>query len=220
VFVLEFKVKPKPIQTQAIEEAIRTSQFVRNKVLRYWMDNRGIGSLARVRYARRHLRVSRQREEFAKRIALRLIQSTDLVAYKDLNVFGMVKNRHLAKSISDAAWSTFRRWLEYFGYKYGKVTVAVSPHNTSQNCSNCGQKVQKSLSTRTHICPSCGYVEDRDINAAINILRLGLSTVGQTESQAWGESTSTLIGAIPSGQVGSVNQESSPECGRWSVNDI
>jgi putative transposase len=54
----------------------------------------------------------------------------------------MVKNRHLAKSISDAGWATFRQWLEYFGHKYGKVTVAVPPHNTSQNCSNCGQKVK------------------------------------------------------------------------------
>ena len=109
---------------------------------------------ARKRYARLHLRVSRQREEFAHSVALRLIQSNDLVAYVgaslptpggiDLNVKGLVKNRHLSKSISDAGWSTFRRWLEYFGYKYGKVTVAVPPHNTSQNCSNCGEKVQKS----------------------------------------------------------------------------
>ncbi len=142
---------------------------------------------ARVRYARKHLRVSRQREEFAKRVALRLIKSNDLVAYEDLNVKGMVKNRHLAKSISDAGWSKFRQWLDYFGYKYGKITIAVAPHNTSQNCSNCGEKVQKSLSTRTHVCNYCGFVEDRDINAAINILQKGLSTVGQTGSYKLGE---------------------------------
>jgi putative transposase len=137
---------------------------------------------ARQRYARKHLRVSRQREEFAKRVALRLIQSNDLVAYEDLNISGLVRNRHLSKSISDAGWSIFRSWLEYFGYKYGKATVAVPPHNTSHNCSNCGEKVQKSLSTRTHVCPHCNYVEDRDINAAKNILQLGLSTVGHTGS--------------------------------------
>ncbi|HAG85774.1 MAG TPA: transposase, partial [Cyanobacteria bacterium UBA12227] len=121
---------------------------------------------ARNRYARKHLKVNRQREEFVKRVALRLIQFLDLVAYENLNVKGLVRNRHLAKSISDSAalaslrasagWWLFRRWLEYFGYKYGKVTVAVAPDNTSQNCSNCGKKVQKSLSTRTHICNSCG----------------------------------------------------------------
>jgi putative transposase len=110
-----------------------------------------------------------------------------LVAYEDLNVKSMVKNRNLAKSISDVGWYTFRQWLEYFGHKYGKVTVAVPPHNTSQNCSNCGEKVKKSLSTRTHVCPHCGYSEDRDINAAINILRLGLSTVGHTGTYATGD---------------------------------
>jgi putative transposase len=116
------------------------------------------------------------------------VRSNDLIAYEDLNVKGMVKNRHLAKSITDAGWSTLRRWLDYFGYKYGKITLAVSPHNTSQNCSNCGEKVQKSLSTRTHICQDCGFVEDRDINAAINILQKGLSTVGHTGSYKLGES--------------------------------
>jgi putative transposase len=144
-------------------------------------------SKARRLYAIKHLKVSRQREEFAKRVALRLIKSNDLVAYEDLNVKGMVKNRRLSKSISDAGWSIFRRWLDYFGYKYEKVTIAVAPHNTSQNCSDCGDKVQKSLSTRTHLCPYCNYVEDRDINAAINILQKGLSTVGQTESYKLGE---------------------------------
>jgi putative transposase len=103
---------------------------------------------ARNRYALKHLKVSRQREEFVKRVALRLIKSNDLIAYEDLNVKGMVKNRHLAKSISDAGWSSFRCWLDYFGYKYGKITIAVSPHNTSQNCSKCGEKVQKSLSLK------------------------------------------------------------------------
>jgi putative transposase len=99
--------------------------------------------------------------------------------------------------------------LEYFGYKYGKVTVAVPPYNTSQNCSNCGQKVQKSLSTRTHVCLYCGFVEDRDINAAINILKLALSTVGHTGSKAWGDLPSSLVGAILLGYGESVNQESS-----------
>jgi IS605 OrfB family transposase len=113
--------------------------------------------------------------------------SNDLVAYEDLNVKGLIRNRHLAKSISDAGWSTFRRWLEYFGVKYGKVTVAVPPHYTSQTCSNCGETVYKALSVRTHQCPYCGYEADRDVNAAINILRLGLRTVGHTGTYTLGE---------------------------------
>jgi putative transposase len=164
---------------------------------------------ARNRYARKHLRVSRQRKEYCKRLAYSVIQSNDLVAYEDLNVKGLVRNRHLAKSISDAGWYTFRSWLEYFGHKYRKVTVAVPPHNTSQNCSNCGKKVKKSLSIRTHVCPHCGYTEDRDINAAINILRLGLSTVGHTGTYAWGDLPSWAIGANLSSNGESLNQESS-----------
>jgi putative transposase len=91
----------------------------------------------------------------------------------------MVKNRNLAKSISDAGWSTFRQWLEYFGGKYGKITVAVPPHYTSQNCSQCGTTVKKSLSVRTHVCSSCGYIKDRDVNAAKNILQRGLEKIGR-----------------------------------------
>ena len=182
---------------------------------------------ARNRYARKHLRVSRQRKEYCKSVAYCVIQSNDLVAYEDLNVANMVsqcggpvprhkatgepvrvRNRHLAKSISDAGWSTFRAWLEYFGHKYGKVTVAVPPHNTSQNCSNCGQKVKKSLSTRTHVCPNCGYIEDRDVNASINILRIGLSTVGHTGTYAWGDLPSWAVGVNLLSNGESANQES------------
>ena len=163
---------------------------------------------ARNRYARKHLRVSRQRKEYCKRVAYSVIQSNDLIAYEDLNVKGLVRNRHLAKSISDAGWSTFRQWLEYFAFKYGKVTIAVSPHNTSQKCSSCGHIVKKSLSTRTHVCPHCGFVEDRDVNAAINILKLALCTVGHTGTYAWGDLPSWAVGAILSSNGELLNQES------------
>ncbi|MGB5713614.1 MAG: transposase, partial [Waterburya sp.] len=131
-----------------------------------------------------------------------------LIVCENLNVKGLVKNRRLAKSISDVAWSKFRQWLEYFGDKYGKVVVAVPPHYTSVNCSNCGNKVKKTLSTRTHVC-SCGYSADRDTNAAINILQLGLSRVGRTlTNNAWGDLSSSSVGAILSGYDESLNQES------------
>ncbi|NEQ87524.1 MAG: IS200/IS605 family element transposase accessory protein TnpB [Moorea sp. SIO2I5] len=128
---------------------------------------------------RTHLKISRQREEHAKRLARCVIQSNDLVAYEDLRVRNMVKNRCLAKSINDAGWYQFREWLEYFGDKFGRITVAVNPAYTSQNCSDCGEVVKKSLSTRTHTC-QCGCQLDRDHNAAINILQRALSTVGHT----------------------------------------
>lgn len=154
---------------------------------------------ARQRLGKKNLKISRQRKEFAKTIAYCVIQSRDLIAYEDLRIKNLVKNHCLAKSINDAAWYQFRLWLEYFGTKYGKVTIAVPPQYTSQNCSNCGEIVKKSLSTRTHAC-SCGCTLDRDENAARNILRIGLSTAGHTGTwlqdslNAWGEDTSTLVG--------------------------
>jgi len=110
-------------------------------------------------------------------------------------------------STSDVGWYQFRVWLEYFAAKFGKVTVAVPPHYTSQECSNCGRVVKKSLSTRTHTC-HCGCQLDRDENAAINILKKGLITLGHSEIHAWGEETATQIGQVLSEQVTSQNQES------------
>lgn len=136
---------------------------------------------------RAHLKVQRQRKDFAVKLARCVVKSNDFVAFEDLQIRNMVKNRHLAKSISDAAWGEFRRWIEYFGKVFGVATVAVSPQYTSQNCSSCGEVVKKTLSTRTHICPHCGHIQDRDHNAAINILKKGLSTVGHTGINAWGE---------------------------------
>ncbi len=141
----------------------------------------------RNKLARLHLKVSRQRKDFAVKTARCVVMSNDLVAYEDLKVRNMVKNRHLAKSISDAAWTQFRQWIEYFGKVFGVVTVAVPPHYTSQNCSNCAHVVKKSLSTRTHTCQHCGHTQDRDWNAAANILELGLRTVGHTGTNASGE---------------------------------
>ncbi len=134
---------------------------------------------AKQKLAKKHLKISRQRKDFVVKTALCVVRSNDLIAYEDLKIRNMVKNHHLAKSISDASWSLFREWVEYFGKVFGVVTVGVPPHNTSQKCSSCGSIVVKSLSTRTHKC-MCGFVCDRDKNAALNILQIGLRTVGHT----------------------------------------
>ena len=152
---------------------------------------------ARRKLARKHLKVQRQRNDFAMKLARCVIRSNDLVAIEDLQVRNMVKNRHLSKSISDAGWGQFRAKLSYYAGLFGKVLVAVKPHYTSVNCSACGKAVKKSLSTRTHVCP-CGCVLDRDHNAAINILNLGVAclarntTAGHAESNAPGESALCL----------------------------
>ncbi len=149
---------------------------------------------ARQRYAKKHLRVNRQRTEHSKRLARTLCKANALVAYEDLNVKGMVKNHRLAKSINDVAWSLFRRWLEYFARKFNTTVVAVNPKMTSQKCSDCGAIVKKSLSTRTHKC-SCGCNLQRDVNAAINILNLAKQARdGQSRSNATGVGINTLLG--------------------------
>ena len=129
---------------------------------------------ARNKLGRAYLKVSRRRNDWVCKLAQRVIQSNDLVAIENLKVRNMVKNHNLAKSISDAAWYKFREWLEYFGVVYGVPVIAVNPTYTSQDCSNCGQTVVKTLSTRTHKCPHCGFMADRDFNAALNILKLAL----------------------------------------------
>ncbi|MEA5523353.1 transposase, partial [Limnoraphis robusta Tam1] len=129
-----------------------------------------------------HLLVSRRRNDWVCKQAQHVIQSNDLVAIENLRIRNMVKNHHLAKSINDAAWYRFREWLEYFGRIYGVPVIAVEPAYTSQNCSNCGEKVVKTLSTRTHKCPHCGYKSDRDENAAKNILKSALKQLSNQET--------------------------------------
>ncbi len=169
---------------------------------------------ARVRLGKAYLKVSRQRKDHAIKLARCVITSNDVVVYEDLRVKNLVRNHCLAKSIADAGWYQFRVWLEYFGRVFGRKTIAVNPAYTSQQCSSCGTVVKKSLSIRTHAC-QCGCRLDRDHNAGINILNLGLSTVGHTgtfglePSNASGESTSTLVGASLPRQVGSLKEESS-----------
>jgi putative transposase len=125
-----------------------------------------------------HLKVQRQRKDWAIKQARCVVHSNDVIVYEDLKVLNMVKNHHLAKSISDAAWYQFTQWLDYYGKIWDKAVVIVSPNYTSQDCSGCGHRVKKSLSTRTHSCSNCGVEICRDTNAALNILKKGMNTLG------------------------------------------
>jgi len=182
--------EPNPKFLRKAETSIKQSQ---RRIYTHVKGSSGRRKARKV-YAKKHLRVSRQRIEHAKRVARCVIKSNDLVAYEDLRVSNMVKNHCLAKSISDASWYLFRQWLEYFAVKFDKIAVAVPPHYTSQKCSGCGVIVKKSLSTRTHNC-SCGCELHRDVNAAVNILNLASSRGGQPRSNAVGVGISTLVGA-------------------------
>ena len=104
----------------------------------------------------------------------RICDGADLIAVEDLKVSNMVRHPTLARSISDASWSRFVSMLDYKAEKAGGYLIRVDPRNTTQKCSGCGKLVPKSLAARTHRCPSCGLVIDRDHNASLNILRAGI----------------------------------------------
>lgn len=133
---------------------------------------------ARKRLGRVHLKIHRQRKDWAIKQARNVVMSNDVVVYENLQIANMVKNHHLAKSISDAGWYQYTQWLDYYGKIWDKAVVAVWPNYTSQDCSNCGHRVKKSLSTRTHSCPNCKIEICRDTNAALNILYKGLNVLG------------------------------------------
>jgi putative transposase len=126
----------------------------------------------------KHLKISRQRRDFHFKTANQYAEQYSRICVEDLNVAGMAQNHHLAKSIHDASWSAFLGILEDKAARAGHQVVRVPARFTTQKCSRCGEYVQKSLSVRTHICPSCGLVEDRDVNAARNILRAGAPPSG------------------------------------------
>jgi putative transposase len=121
----------------------------------------------------KHLKVARQRRDFHFKTANRYAMRYNCICVEDLTIAGMVRNHHLAKSIHDASWSAFLDILTDKAERAGHVVVRVPARFTTQKCSGCGEYVQKSLSVRTHLCPSCGLVEDRDVNAAKNILQAG-----------------------------------------------
>ena len=125
-----------------------------------------------------HERIANRRTNFAHQESRRLVNRFGVIAVEDLAVHRMVHNHCLAKSIQDAAWSQFATFLAYKAAWAGRRCVAVNPAYTSQDCSRCGHRQQKTLTERVHACACCGLTLDRDQNAAVNILRLGLQSLG------------------------------------------
>lgn len=130
-----------------------------------------------------HERIANRRRNFAHQLSHALVSLFGIIVFEDLNVRGMVKNHCLAKSISDAAWTQFVQFTTYKAENAGRRSVRVDPRNTSKLCSACGSMVDKSLAERVHHC-SCGVTLDRDHNAAINILRRGLASLGNNAREA------------------------------------
>jgi len=125
-----------------------------------------------------HKRIVNRRLNFAHQTSRQLVDRFGTIVFEELNITNMQKNHPLAKSIADVAWNMFISITGSKAEDAGSRVIQVNPRNTSQMCSRCGMIVAKTLSDRVHSCPHCGLVMDRDQNAAINIMRLGLQSQG------------------------------------------
>jgi len=132
---------------------------------------------AKLKVARAHRKVRDARRDFLHRASARLVRSADTIVIEDLNVSGLVRNRQLARAISDCGWAEFRRQLAYKCQRYGRQLVVIDRwFPSSKTCSTCGHVlVELELSIRHWTCPSCRTRHDRDVNAAKNILAAGIA---------------------------------------------
>ncbi|MCD6251849.1 MAG: IS200/IS605 family element transposase accessory protein TnpB [Psychrobacter sp.] len=132
----------------------------------------------KIKVAKVYERITNSRKDFLHKLSFNIIKNHDVIAIEDLNVKGMIKNRKLAKAISDSAWSAFTTMLTYKAEWYGKTLVKIDRwYPSSKTCSGCGHLLTKAelpLSLRSWDCPSCLQKNDRDLNASINVLNQGL----------------------------------------------
>ena len=127
-----------------------------------------------------HKKISNSRNDVLHKVSTELVRNYDIICCENLNVKGMIKNHKLAKHIADASWGTFVNYLEYKCEREEKTLVKINRFfPSSQTCSECGYINQsiKDLSIQEWTCPKCGKHHNRDLNAAINILREGLTTL-------------------------------------------
>jgi putative transposase len=134
--------------------------------------------------ARVHERIANQRRNFAHQLSRYLINRFGIIVFEKLNIRGMLKNHCLAKSISDAAWSQTIQFSAYKAASAGRIEVEVNPRNTSNTTNCCGERVAMTLSDREIHCPKCHSITDRDWNASLNILALGLQSIPHLRIEA------------------------------------
>ncbi len=125
---------------------------------------------------KKHIDIYNQRKNFAHQLSNKLVKNHDVIVVEDLNIKGMVQNRHLARAIADVGWGIFLNFLKYKCAWNGKHFVSIDRFfPSSKMCSSCGSKQDIPLSVRTYGCISCGLSIDRDLNASLNIRAAGLA---------------------------------------------
>jgi putative transposase len=125
-----------------------------------------------------HERLGNLRDNFAHQLSRQIVNNYGIICLEDIDIKNLIEKKpYMAKSVLDVSWSRFRTYVMYKAASAGRKMVLVDPAYTSQICSGCGTIVKKDLSQRVHSCPKCGLLMDRDLNAAKNILRLGLQSL-------------------------------------------
>ena len=154
------------------------NSITRLKMLQSGLSKKKKGSnnreKARVMLAKAWRKVRNQRLDLTHKVSADLASEYSTVVFEDLHIPSMVRNHRLASAITDASWGQLRRLTAYKAERRGGRVILVEPRGTSQRCSGCGEVVPKGLEERTHSCPNCGLVLDRDVNAARNILKAGM----------------------------------------------
>lgn len=133
---------------------------------------------AKMKLARLHARISNIRKDALHQLTTDLTRRFHTIGIEDLNVRGMVKNRHLSRAVSDMGFFEFRRQLKYKAAQRGSVVVVADRwFPSSKTCSHCGHRLETlPLSVRQWICPACNATHDRDVNAAVNLKNLAVSS--------------------------------------------
>lgn len=162
-------------------------------------------SKQRVRLARTHERIGNQRSDFVHKTSNDLVSRYETIFVEDLKVKNMIKNKRLSKSIGDVSWRGFVDSLSYKAVMSGGQVIKVSPKNTSKTCSKCGfVKEELSLQDRQFVCGGCGFVVHRDLNAAINVFRVGM---GGAEFTPVGHSVRPLFSGAVVDEAGTIYNE-------------
>jgi putative transposase len=128
--------------------------------------------------AKIHERIGNQRKDFCHKESKKIVEQYQYICIEDLDIKKMIEKSFFAKSITDASWNQFRQFLTYKAAEAGRKLGVVNPAYTTQTCHQCGHREEKKLSERMHCCSQCGYKATRDLNAAQNILALGLDGLG------------------------------------------
>ena len=156
------------------EKALAKAQQKLAKLKKGTLERRKQGKVV----AKIHEKISNRRKNFCHKESKKIVDKYQYICIEDLDIKNMIEGSYFAKNISDVSWNHFRQFLTYKAAEAGRKLCLVNPAYTSQDCSQCGHRERKELSERTHCCSQCGYKTSRDVNAAKNILALGIDGLG------------------------------------------